>query len=72
MVNKLVGPWIQPVFPNKWKQRVLADGMFGWGSGDQDFIPDFFADLLCDFWGSRLTGLCFCSPSTLCLFYQRS
>jgi len=29
MVNKLIGPWVQMVFPNKWKQYGLADWLFG-------------------------------------------
>lgn len=49
MVNNLVGPQMQIVFPNKWKQYGLADRIFGWESGDQDFITDFFAELLCGF-----------------------
>lgn len=58
MVDKLFGPQIQIVFPNKWKQYGQADRVFSWELGDQDFITDSFAELLCDFCASHFTGLC--------------
>lgn len=29
VLNKLVGPWMQVAFPNKWKQYALVDRIFG-------------------------------------------
>lgn len=55
-INKLAGPQLEMVFPSKWKQYSLADRAFDWESRHQDLITAFFAELLCDLWGSHSAG----------------